>query len=214
MEEGMNGDVFIFGHPLIQHKVSLLRDKNTSMKDFRDLVDELSMLMVYEITKDFPLVEVEIETPIARTKTKMLSDRKVALVPILRAGIGMVHGIQQLLPNARVGHIGLYRDHDTQQPVEYYCKLPNDIADSTVFVLDPMFATGGSILAALEILKSRGCEDVRLVCIVAARAGVERVSRAHPDVKIYCAAFDEELNANAYIVPGLGDAGDRLFGTK
>ena len=200
----MNSNVFIFGHPLIQHKVSLLRDKNTSMKDFRDLVDELSMLMVYEITKDFPLVEVEIETPIARTKTKMLSERKVALVPILRAGIGMVHGIQQLLPNARVGHIGLYRDHDTQQPVEYYCKLPSDVADSTVFVLDPMFATGGSILAALEILKSRGCEDVR----------VERVSRAYPDVKIYCAAFDEELNANAYIVPGLGDAGDRLFGTK
>ncbi len=210
----MHENVFIFEHPLIQHKVSLLRDKNTSMKDFRDLLDELSMLMVYEITKDFPLVEVEIETPMARAKTKVLSERKVSLVPILRAGIGMVHGIQQLLPNARVGHIGLYRDHDTCLPVEYYCKLPPDIADSTVIMLDPMFATGGSISAALKILKGRGCHDIRLVCIVAARAGVERICREHPDVKIYCAAFDEELNPNAYIVPGLGDAGDRLFGTK
>ncbi|MDD3110262.1 MAG: uracil phosphoribosyltransferase [Eubacteriales bacterium] len=210
----MHENVFIFEHPLIQHKVSLLRDKTTSMKDFRDLLDELSMLMVYEITKDFPLVEVEIETPMARAKTKVLSDRKVSLVPILRAGIGMVHGIQQLLPNARVGHIGLYRDHETCQPVEYYCKLPPDIAESTVIMLDPMFATGGSISAALKILKDRGCEDIRLVCIVAARAGVERICQEHPDVKIYCAAFDEVLNPNAYIVPGLGDAGDRLFGTK
>ena len=210
----MGDNVFIFGHPLIQHKVSLLRDKNTSMKDFRDLVDEISMLMVYEITKDFPLVEVEIETPIARTKTMVLSDRKVSLVPILRAGIGMVHGIQQLLPNARVGHIGLYRDHETCEPVEYYCKLPDGIAESTVIVLDPMFATGGSIAAALRILHARGCTDVRLVCIVAARQGVERISSEFPGVKIYCAAFDEELNINAYIVPGLGDAGDRLFGTK
>lgn len=210
----MGDNVFIFGHPLIQHKVSLLRDKNTSMKDFRDLVDELSMLMVYEITKDFELVETEIETPMALTKTKILSDRKVSLVPILRAGIGMVHGIQQLLPNARVGHIGLYRDHDTHEPVEYYCKLPVDIADSTVFVLDPMFATGGSIAAALKILNGKGCTDLRLVCLVAARFGVERIAREFPDVKIYCAAFDEELNPNAYIIPGLGDAGDRLFGTK
>ena len=185
----MGENVFIFGHPLIQHKVSLLRDKNTSMKDFRDLVDEISMLMVYEITKDFPLVEVEIETPIAKTKTMVLSDRKVSLVPILRAGIGMVRGIQQLLPNARVGHIGLYRDHETQLPVEYYCKLPNDIAESTVIVLDPMFATGGSIAAALRILFGRGCSDIRLVCIVAARQGVERISSEFPDVKIYCAAF-------------------------
>ena len=210
----MGENVFIFGHPLIQHKVSLLRDKNTSMKDFRALVDELSMLMVYEITKDFELVETEIETPMARTKTKVLSDRKVALVPILRAGIGMVHGILQLLPNARVGHIGLYRDHDTHEPVEYYCKLPPDVADSTVIVLDPMFATGGSSAAALKILHAKGCKDLRLVCIVAARYGVERVAREFPDVKIYCAAFDEELDPNAYIVPGLGDAGDRLFGTK
>ena len=210
----MIDNVFIFGHPLIQHKVSLLRNKHTSMKDFRDLVDELSMLMVYEITKDFELVETEIETPMAVTKTKILSDRKVSLVPILRAGIGMVHGIQQLLPNARVGHIGLYRDHDTHEPVEYYCKLPPDIADSTVIVLDPMFATGGSIAAALKILYQKGCTDIRLVCLVAARFGVERIAREFPEVKIYCAAFDEELNPNAYIIPGLGDAGDRLFGTK
>lgn len=210
----MSDNVFIFGHPLIQHKVSLLRNKHTSMKDFRDLVDELSMLMVYEITKDFELVETEIETPMAVTKTKILSDRKVSLVPILRAGIGMVHGIQQLLPNARVGHIGLYRDHDTHEPVEYYCKLPPDIADSTVIVLDPMFATGGSIAAALKILYQKGCTDIRLVCLVAARFGVERIAREFPEVKIYCAAFDEELNPNAYIIPGLGDAGDRLFGTK
>ena len=210
----MSDNVFIFQHPLIQHKVSLLRDKNTSMKDFRDLVDEISMLMVYEITKDFELVEKEIETPMAKAMTKVLSDRKVSLVPILRAGIGMVHGIQQLLPNARVGHIGLYRDHDTHEPVEYYCKLPVDIADSTVIVLDPMFATGGSIGAALKILYSKGCKDLRLVCLVAARYGVERISSEFPDVKIYCAAFDEVLNPNAYIVPGLGDAGDRLFGTK
>ena len=210
----MHENVFIFEHPLIQHKVSLLRDKNTSMKDFRDLLDELSMLMVYEITKDFQLIEVEIETPMAKAKTKVLSDRKVSLVPILRAGIGMVHGIQQLLPNARVGHIGLYRDHDSHEPVEYYCKLPQDIAESTVIMLDPMFATGGSISAALNILKNKGCQDIRLVCIVAARAGVERICQEHPDVKIYCAAFDEVLNANAYIIPGLGDAGDRLFGTK
>ena len=213
-EGTMSDNVFIFGHPLIQHKVSLLRNKHTSMKDFRDLVDELSMLMVYEITKDFELVETEIETPMAVTKTKILSDRKVSLVPILRAGIGMVHGIQQLLPNARVGHIGLYRDHDTHEPVEYYCKLPPDIADSTVIVLDPMFATGGSIAAALKILYQKGCTDIRLVCLVAARFGVERIAREFPEVKIYCAAFDEELNPNAYIIPGLGDAGDRLFGTK
>lgn len=210
----MSDNVFIFEHPLIQHKVSLLRDKNTSMKDFRDLVDEISMLMVYEITKDFELVEKEIETPMSKAVTKVLSDRKVSLVPILRAGIGMVHGIQQLLPNARVGHIGLYRDHDTHEPVEYYCKLPADIADSTVIVLDPMFATGGSVAAALKILIAKGCRDLRLVCLVAARHGVERISKEFPDVKIYCAAFDEVLNRNAYIVPGLGDAGDRLFGTK
>ena len=208
------GNAFIFEHPLIQHKISLLRNKDTHTKDFRELVDEVSMLMVYEITKDLPLVEVEIETPVAKTTARVLSDRPVALVPILRAGLGMVPGVQRLLPNARVGHIGLYRDHDTHEPVEYYCKLPDDIADSTVFVLDPMFATGGSATAAIDFLKERGCTDLRLVCIVAARPAIDRMQKEHPDVPVYCAALDEELNANAYIVPGLGDAGDRIFGTK
>ncbi|MEG0833192.1 MAG: uracil phosphoribosyltransferase [Oscillospiraceae bacterium] len=207
-------NAFIFEHPLIQHKISLLRDKNTSTKDFRELVEEVSMLMVYEVTKDLPMMEIEIETPIARTKTRVLSDKKIALVPILRAGLGMVGGVQRLLPNARVGHIGLYRDHDTHEPVEYYCKLPADVAESTVIVLDPMFATGGSATAAISFLKQRGCTDLRLVCIVAARAAIDRMTREHPDVPVYCAALDEVLNENAYIVPGLGDAGDRIFGTK
>ena len=209
----MNSNVFIFGHPLIQHKVSLLRDKNTSMKDFRDLVDELSMLMVYEITKDFELVETEIETPMARTKTKVLSDRKVALVPILRAGIGMVHGIQQLLPNARVGHIGLYRDHDTQQPVEYYCKLP-DVENRDFILVDPMLATGGSAVAAIDMMKARGVKNIKFMCLVAAPEGVEVVNNAHPDVPIFTASLDRQLNDHKYILPGLGDAGDRIFGTK
>ncbi|MEG1558164.1 MAG: uracil phosphoribosyltransferase [Oscillospiraceae bacterium] len=207
-------NAFIFEHPLIQHKISLLRDKNTSTKDFRELVEEVSMLMVYEVTKDLPMMEIEIETPIAHTKTRVLSDKKIALVPILRAGLGMVGGVQRLLPNARVGHIGLYRDHDTHEPVEYYCKLPADVAESTVIVLDPMFATGGSATAAISFLKQRGCTDLRLVCIVAARAAIDRMTREHPDVPVYCAALDEVLNENAYIVPGLGDAGDRIFGTK
>ncbi len=209
-----NKNAFIFEHPLIQHKISLLRDKNTSTKDFRELVDEIAMLMVYEVTKDFPLKEVEIETPVAVTKAKVLTDRKVALVPILRAGLGMVAGVQRLLPNARVGHIGLYRDHDTHMPVEYYCKLPDDVAESTVIVLDPMFATGGSATAAVQFLKDRGCKDLRLVCLVAAQPAIDKMSAEHPDVPIYCAALDERLNENAYIVPGLGDAGDRIFGTK
>ncbi|MEG2383781.1 MAG: uracil phosphoribosyltransferase, partial [Oscillospiraceae bacterium] len=162
------GNAFIFEHPLIQHKISLLRDKNTSTKDFRELVDEIAMLMVYEVTKDFPMKEIEIETPVAKTVTRVLTDKPIALVPILRAGLGMVAGVQKLLPNARVGHIGLYRDHDTHLPVEYYCKLPEDVAESTVIVLDPMFATGGSASAAITFLKERGCTDLRLVCIVAA----------------------------------------------
>jgi uracil phosphoribosyltransferase len=184
------------------------------MKSFRDLMDEISMLMVYEITKDFPMEEIEIETPVAKTKTRVLCDRMVSLVPILRTGIGMVHGIQKLLPNARVGHIGLYRDQETRKTVEYYCKLPDDIARGTVFLLGPMFAGGGSIAGALRILKARGCTDIRLVSIAGARKGVERIRTEFPDVKIYCAVLDEELNPNDYIVPGLGDAGDRLFGTK
>ena len=209
-----DGNVFVFEHPLIQHKMSLLRDKNTDTKDFRELVKELALLMVYEVTKDFELVETEIETPIATMKTKVLSDKKVSLVPILRAGLGMVEGVSTLLPNARIGHIGLYRDHDTHEPVEYYCKLPADVADSTVIVLEPMFATGGSLSAAIALLKRYGCTDIRIVCLVAARQGVERIKKEHPDVKIYCAALDEKLNDAAYIIPGLGDAGDRLFGTK
>ena len=208
------GNAFIFEHPLIQHKISLLRNKDTSTKDFRELVDEVSMLMVYEVTKDFDMKEVEIETPLAKTKVNMLCDKPVSLVPILRAGLGMVAGVQKLLPNARVGHIGLYRDHDTHQPVEYYCKLPDDVAESTVIVLDPMFATGGSATAAISFLKQRGCTDLRLVCIVAATPAIERMSKEHPDVKVYCAALDKKLDENAYIVPGLGDAGDRIFGTK
>ena len=208
------GNVFIFEHPLIQHKISIIRDKNTNTKDFRELIDEIAMLMVYEATKDFPLTEVEIETPVAKTKTKMLTDKKVSLVPILRAGLGMVAGVQKLLPNAREGHIGLYRDPDTHDPVQYYCKLPEDIAQSTVILLDPMFATGGSASAAFDYLKSIGCKDLRMLCIIAARPAIERFKTEHPDVTIYCAAVDEKLNEHAYIVPGLGDAGDRIFGTK
>ena len=208
-------NVFVFDHPLIQHKISLLRDKNTGTKDFRTLVKELAMLMVYEVTKDLELVETEIETPVAKTKTKVLSDKPISLVPILRAGLGMVEGVTSLLPNARVGHIGLYRDPETHEPVEYYCKLPADVADSTVIVLEPMFATGGSLTATIDILKNRyHCKDIRLVCLIAAVPGVERVMTAHPDIKLYCAALDEKLNDHAYIVPGLGDAGDRIFGTK
>ncbi|MEG2938999.1 MAG: uracil phosphoribosyltransferase, partial [Oscillospiraceae bacterium] len=198
------GNAFIFEHPLIQHKISLLRDKNTSTKDFRELVDEIAMLMVYEVTKDFPMKEIEIETPVAKTVTRVLTDKPIALVPILRAGLGMVAGVQKLLPNARVGHIGLYRDHDTHLPVEYYCKLPEDVAESTVIVLDPMFATGGSASAAITFLKERGCTDLRLVCIVAAQPAIDKMSTDHPDVPVYCAALDECLNENAYIVPGLG----------
>ena len=208
-------NVFVFDHPLIQHKISLLRDKNTGTKDFRTLVKELAMLMVYEVTKDLELVETEIETPVAKTTTKVLSDKKISLVPILRAGLGMVEGVTSLLPNARVGHIGLYRDPKTKEPVEYYCKLPADVAESTVIVLEPMFATGGSLTATIDILKNRyHCKDIRLVCLIAAEPGVDRVMTHHPDIKLYCAALDKELNDHMYIVPGLGDAGDRIFGTK
>ena len=208
------GNVFIFEHPLIQHKISIIRDKNTNTKDFRELIDEIAMLMVYEATKDFPLTEVEIETPVAKTKTRVLTDKKISLVPILRAGLGMVAGVQKLLPNSRVGHIGLYRDPVTAEPVQYYCKLPDDVAESTVMVLDPMFATGGSASAAFDYLKSIGCKDLRMLCIIAARPAIERFKVEHPDVTIYCAAVDEKLNEHKYIVPGLGDAGDRIFGTK
>ena len=208
------GNTFIFEHPLIQHKLALMRDKNTNTKDFRTLTNELAELMVYEITKDLPLVDVEIETPICKSTFKMLSDKHITLVPILRAGLGMVDGVLRLLPTARVGHIGVYRDPRTHEPIEYYCKMPDDVADSIVIVLDPMFATGGSACAALDLLKARGCKDLRMVCMVAAPPAVERIASEHPDVPVYCAALDEKLNVNAYIVPGLGDAGDRIFGTK
>lgn len=207
-------NVFIFDHPLMQHKVTLLRDKNTVQKEFRELVEELSMLMAYEVTRDLPLKEVDIETPVAPTRQRKLAEQKIALVPILRAGLGMVSGMQSIIPQARVGHIGLYRDHDTLDPVEYYCKLPDDIAESEVILLDPMLATGGSGVAAIDFLKARGVKKIKWVCIIASEKGVEVLHSAHPDVSIFCAAVDPVLNEDAYIVPGLGDAGDRLFGTK
>ncbi len=206
-------NTFIFEHPLLQHKMGILRDKNTSTKDFRDLIEEISMLMVYEATKDLPLKDIEIETPLAKTPAKALA-QKVTLVPILRAGVGMIHGITELIPTARVGFLGMYRDPETHEPVQYYCKMPDDITESTVIVLDPMFATAGSAIAAFEYLKSIGCKDIRFVCVCAARYAVDRVFAEHPDVSVFCAALDEELNDHAYIVPGLGDAGDRIYGTK
>ncbi|MCX7771745.1 MAG: uracil phosphoribosyltransferase [Clostridia bacterium] len=207
-------NVFVFDHPLIQHKVSLLRDKNTSGKEFRELVSEISMLMGYEVTRDIPLKEVEIETPVGLAKTKIISGKKLAFVPILRAGLGMVDGLLKLVPMARVGHIGLYRDHDTLEPVEYYCKLPEDVSERDVVILDPMLATGGSAVDAVKFMKNYGAKTIKFVCLIASKQGVERLNREHPDVGIYCAAVDECLNDVGYIVPGLGDAGDRLFGTK
>lgn len=209
-----NSNVFVFDHPLIQHKVSILRDKNTSTKEFRELVSEIAMLMAYEATRDLPLEQVEIETPVAIAKTNVIAGKKLAVVPILRAGLGMVDGLEALIPNVRVGHIGLYRDPKTLKPVEYYCKLPEDIADRDVIVLDPMLATGGSASAAISFLKERGIKSIKFMCLIAAPCGIEKLTTDHPDVKIYCAAKDEKLNDHAYIVPGLGDAGDRLFGTK
>jgi len=206
--------VFVFDHPLIQHKISLLRDKNTSTKEFRELVSEIAMLMGYEVTRNMPLKEVEIETPVAVAKTKVISGKKLGIVPILRAGLGMVDGMLSLLPMAKVGHIGLYRDPETLEPVEYYCKLPVDANEREIVVLDPMLATGGSASAAIKFIKEKGVTNIKLMCLIAARTGIERINRDHPDVEIYCAAVDEKLNDHGYIVPGLGDAGDRLFGTK
>ena len=208
------GKVYIFDHPLIQHKLSIMRDVHTGAKEFRELLEEISMLMVYEVTRDLPTEEVEIETPICVTKSRMLSGKKVGIVPILRAGLGMVDGVLNLVPAARVGHIGLYRDPETMQPVEYYCKLPDDSQNRELLVLDPMLATGGSACAAISFLKQRGCTNIRLVNLIAAPEGIARVQQEHPDVNIYVAACDEKLNEHSYIVPGLGDAGDRLFGTK
>ena len=206
--------VEIVDHPLIQHKISLLRDRNTGTKEFRDLVSEIAMLLCYEATRDLPMEEVEIETPITMAKTKVLAGRKLALVPILRAGMGMLDGMLTLLPAAKVGFIGLYRNEETLQPVEYFCKLPQDIAERDVLVLDPMLATGGSAIDAIGQIKKRHPRSVKFLCIIAAPEGLEALKKAHPDVDIFCAGMDDHLNENGYIVPGLGDAGDRIFGTK
>ena len=206
--------VKIVDHPLIQHKISLMRDRNTGTKEFRDLVSEIATLLCYEATRDLPTEEVEVETPIALARTHVLAGRKLALVPILRAGLGMVDGMLTLIPAAKVGHIGLYRNEETLEPVEYYCKLPKDIAERDVFVLDPMLATGGSAVAAIQFLKNYECRSIKLMNILAAPEGIQAVRTAHPDVDIYVAAVDEKLNDHGYIVPGLGDAGDRIFGTK
>jgi uracil phosphoribosyltransferase len=208
------GKVYVFDHPLIQHKLSYIRDKNTGTKEFRELVDEVAMLMAYEITREMPLEEVEIETPVTTCKTNVISGKKLGLVPILRAGLGMVDGMLKLIPAAKVGHVGLYRDPETLEPVEYYVKLPSDIQERELIVIDPMLATGGSAAAAITALKKRGALNLKLMCLIAAPEGIERLQQAHPDIDLYVAAVDEQLNDHGYIVPGLGDAGDRLFGTK
>lgn len=204
----------VVDHPMIQHKLTIMRKKDTGTKEFRELLDEIAMLMGYEVTRDFPLEDVEIETPMEKMTAKQISGKKVAIVPILRAGLGMVDGLLRLLPVAKVGHIGLYRDHDTHKPIVYYCKLPTDISERLVIVTDPMLATGGSASDAISMLKERGCKNIRLMCLVSAPEGVKYVQEKHPDVPIYTGALDEKLNEDAYIMPGLGDAGDRLFGTK
>ena len=204
----------ILDHPLVQHKISLLRDKNTGTKEFKELVGEIATLLCYEATRDLPTKEVEVETPMGVARCNVLAGRKLALVPILRAGLGMVDGMLTLLPAAKVGHIGMYRNEETLEPVEYYCKLPSDIAERDVMVLDPMLATGGSAVDAIAQIKKRGAKSIKFLAIIAAPEGLERLHAAHPDVDIYVAALDEKLNENGYIVPGLGDAGDRIFGTK
>lgn len=204
----------VLDHPLIQHKLSLIRDEKTGSKEFRELVEEVAMLMAYEVTRDFPLQEIEVKTPVAIAKSKVLAGRKVGLVPILRAGLGMVDGMLRLIPAAKVGHVGLYRDPLTLLPVEYYCKLPSDIAERDLIVIDPMLATGGSAAAAIGFLKDRGAKNIKLMCLIAAPEGIKAVQNAHADVDIFVAAVDDYLNDHGYIIPGLGDAGDRLFGTK
>ncbi len=210
----MNDKVMVMAHPLAQHKISLLRSKSTGTKAFKELVSELATLICYEATRDLPLMEVEIETPICVAKTNVVAGRKLALVPILRAGLGMVDGMLTLVPAAKVGHIGMYRDEETLEPVEYYCKLPEDIEERDIFVLDPMLATGGSACDAIMQIKARGGKHIKFLCILAAPEGVERLTKEHPDVDIYIGALDQKLNELGYIVPGLGDAGDRIFGTK
>lgn len=209
-----NDNIFIMTHPLIQHKISLLRDEKTGTNEFRKLIEEIAMLMGYEALADLPLEDVEVTTPIETCMTPMIAGKKLAIVPILRAGLGMVSGMLALVPTAKVGHIGLYRDHDTHEPHEYYCKLPSPIELRTICVLDPMLATGGSAVAAVDFIKQHGGKNIKFMCIIAAPEGVKRLQEAHPDVQIYIGHLDRELNENAYICPGLGDAGDRIFGTK
>ena len=206
--------VKVINHPLIQHKLAILRNKKTSVKEFRELVGEISGLMCYEATRNLPTREVDVQTPVAMAKCRVLAGKKLAIVPILRAGLGMVDAMVDLIPSAKIGHIGLYRDPETHKPVEYYCKLPEDIENRQVFVVDPMLATGGSAVAAIDFLKARGCKHIIMMNIIGAPEGVKAVQEAHPDVDIYLAALDEKLNEHAYIIPGLGDAGDRIFGTK
>ena len=206
--------VHVLDHPLIQHKLAILRQKDTGVKEFRELISEISGLMCYEATRNLPTVEVEIETPVAKAKVKMLAGKKLAIIPILRAGLGMVDSMVDLIPSAKIGHIGLYRDPETHLPVEYYCKLPDDIENRQVFVVDPMLATGGSAVAAIDFLKKYGCKNIIMMNVIGCPEGVKAVQDAHPDVEMYLAAVDERLNEHAYIVPGLGDAGDRIFGTK
>lgn len=208
------GKVYVFDHPLIQHKVSLMRMTETNVRDFRSLAKEVAELMAFEATRDLPLEEVEIETPICRTKVNMLAGEDIAIVPILRAGLGFVDGMLELVPNAKVGHIGLYRDPDTHEPIEYYCKLPTDIEKRWIFVVDPMLATGGSAAAAIDFIKQHGGKQISFMCLIAAPEGIEVLQNAHPDIDIFIAAKDDHLNEHAYIVPGLGDAGDRLYGTR
>ena len=208
------GVVHVLDHPLIQHKLAILRSKNTSVKEFRELISEISGLMCYEATRNLPTKEVEVQTPVATAKCRRLAGKKLAIIPILRAGLGMVDAMVDLIPSAKIGHIGLYRDPETHLPVEYYCKLPEDISNRQVFVVDPMLATGGSAVAAIDFLKQHGCKNIVMMNIIGAPEGVKVVQQAHPDVDIYLAALDEKLNDHAYIVPGLGDAGDRIFGTK
>ena len=208
------GKVFVFDHPLIQHKASLMRKKETSVKEFRELATEVALLMGFEATRNLPLEEVEIETPICKAKVNMLKGEDLAIIPILRAGLGFVDGMLKLVPNAKVGHIGLYRDPETHKPVEYYCKLPTDIEKRQSFVVDPMLATGGSAIAAIQMLKEYGVKNITFMCLIASPEGIEALQKAHPDIDIFIAAKDDCLNENAYIVPGLGDAGDRLYGTK
>lgn len=207
-------EIIVMDHPLIQHKIGIIRRIETGSKDFRQMIGEIAMLMCYEATRNLKLVDVEIETPMCKTVVKELKGKKLAVVPILRAGLGMVEGMLEIIPAAKVGHIGLYRDPETLEPVEYYCKLPEDSSDREVFVVDPMLATGGSSVAAIQMLKEKGVKNIHFMCIIAAPEGVERMQKEHPDVNIYIGALDEKLNSHGYIVPGLGDAGDRIFGTK